>query len=286
MALYRLKVMLYKKLFIIIGILLAVGLLVRYISLGNKKTTPEVKGEATVQESSPPIDEGEIPQGKFYAPILLYHHIALKRPQNSYFVSPEIFDEQMKWLKDNDYKVISLDQFYLAAIGKEKIPKKPVIITFDDGFRDQYKNAFPILKKYGFTATFYVKTNNLNKGGMTWDELEELKEAGNIIASHSVNHLDLTKMTDEELKSELEESKNILEKNLGIEIKHFCYPGGTYSKKIITALKEAGYLTSTTTKHEVYHEITNDNSPFVLSRVHIDDEMPTFIDWVQGINLY
>ncbi|MCL5407100.1 MAG: polysaccharide deacetylase family protein [Patescibacteria group bacterium] len=276
----------YKKIFIVIGVLLVTGILVKY-SFFNQKPRQTVKGASTTEPLAiVSSDEGITPQGKFYAPILVYHHIALKRPQNSYYVSPEIFDQQMKWLKDNGYHIISFDQFYAAALGKEKIPKKPIIITFDDGLEDQFKNAFPILKKYGFTATFFIKMNNLNKGGMTWDQLKELQKAGNIIGSHSVNHDDMSKMPENQLKYESEESKRLLEQNLGTEIKYFCYPGGAYSANTILAVKNAGYLAAVTTRHKVDQEIKDGNSIYTLPRVHIDDEMPTFIDWVQGKNLY
>lgn len=275
-----------KRALIILVLVLIVVLSGGYFLWHKSKTPAKVAlGVQTAAEPTATPDEGEIPHGKFYAPILLYHHIALKRPQNSYYVSPVIFDEQMKWLKDNDYHVISLDQFYEAAIGKEKIPSKPVVLTFDDGYQDQYDNALPILEKYSYPATFYVKINNINKGGMTWAELKNLQKAGHIIGSHSVNHKNMMDMPTDELKYELEESKYILELNLGTEIKHFCYPGGAYSTKTIEAVRDAGYLTATTTRHKVNQEIKNDNSLFTLPRVHIDDEMPTFIDWIQGKNL-
>ncbi len=277
--------MAYNKILIIVGIFLAIGILTRYTIFLPPKLK-EVKGISITTLPTATPNEGTIPTGKFYAPILAYHHIALKRPQNSYYVSPAIFDQQMKWLKNNDYHVITLNQFYAAAVGKEKIPKKPIVITFDDGLRDQYINAFPILKKYNYTATFFIKMNNLNKGGMTWAQLKELQKAGNIIGSHSVNHDNMANMPKNQLKYELEESKNILEQNLGVKIKYFCYPGGNYSANTIQAVKNAGYLAATTTKHKVNQEIKDSNSIYTLPRVHIDDEMPTFIDWVQGKNLF
>lgn len=279
----------YKIIFFVIGFFLTSSFLIGFIFLRPQKNK-EIKGVQTqaipIQSPSPGPDEGTIPQGKFYAPILAYHHIALKRPQNSYYVSPEIFDQQMQWLKDNNYHVVSFDQFYEAAMGRGKLPPKPIILTFDDGNRDNYTNAFPILKKYGYTATFFIKLNNANKGGMSWKEMKELQKAGNIIGSHSINHNNMSKMSNTELRYELEESKNILEKNLETKIKYFCYPGGEYSARTIQAIKNAGYLAATTTKHKVNQEIKNSDSIYTLPRVHIDDEMPTFIDWVQGKNLF
>lgn len=273
---------------IVIGLLLATSLLTKYL-IFKPRPIEEVKGtniQNQVEVTPSPIDQDTIPQGQFYAPILLYHHIALRRPQNSYYVSPEIFTKQMQWLKDNGYQVISFDQFYAATQGEGKIPSKPVVITFDDGYADQYKNAFPILKKFSYSATFFIKINNLNKGGMTWNNLKELQKTGNIIGSHSVNHNNMAKMSDKELKYELQESKQILEKNLKTEIKYFAYPGGEYSATTIEATKNVGYLAAVTTRHAVDQEIKNDNSIYTLPRIHIDDEMPTFTQWVQGKNLH
>lgn len=234
------------------------------------------------------IDEQTVNPEKFYAPILAYHHIALKRPQNSYFVSPKIFDKQMRWLVDNGYHVISFDKFYTAASDEGTLPEKPVVLTFDDGNVDNYTNALPILIKYDLTATFFIKINGVAKGGagMTWEKLRQMSSAGMTIGSHSINHNNMAQMGDEELRSELVESKRILEKNLGIKVKYFAYPGGAYSKKTIAAVRDAGYLAAVTTKHKVNQEITSDDSLYTLPRVHIDDEMPTFIGWVQGKNLY
>lgn len=272
------------KIFLILILLAAFG----GLTLKFQKTK-KVMGAATQPPSEMSAAPSEsIPQGKFYAPILAYHHIELRRPQNSYYVSPEIFDEQMKWLRDNNYHVVSFDKFYAAASGKGTLPEKPVVLSFDDGNVDNYTNAFEILKKYNLTATFFIKINGVAKSGagMTWKKLREMASVGMTIGSHSVNHNNMAQMDDGELHAELVESKKILEKNLGIEIKYFAYPGGAYSKKTIKAAKAAGYLAAVTTRHKVDQEIKNDDSLYTLPRVHIDDEMPTFIDWVQGINLY
>jgi len=223
--------------------------------------------------------------GTFYAPVLLYHHIKKVEPQNSYYVSLEIFDAQMAWIKDNDYEVITLGYFYDAIKGKKKMPEKPAVITFDDGVIDQYQNALPILKKYNFKATFYIKLNNVGdgKGGMSWEMLKDLIKEGMEIESHSMNHDSMSAMEADTLEYEIKESKQVLEENLDIDIKSFAYPGGSYSTATIAALKDAGYLSAVTTRHKVYHDCSE--NLFEIPRIHIDDEMPTFIDWMQGINL-
>lgn len=223
---------------------------------------------------------------KFYAPVLAYHHISYTWPQNSYYVSPKIFDSQMKYLKDNGYQVISLDLFYDAFKNSGELPEKPVVLTFDDGNADQYTKALPILKKYNYTATFFIKLNNIGKGGMSWEQIKTLAKEGMIIGSHTVNHDNLTRLSDKQLRYELTESKKVLEEKLGAPVKYLCYPGGAYSAKVIDAAKDAGYLAAVATKHKVYQEYRDENSLYTIPRVHIDDEMPTFTQWIRGINLF
>lgn len=231
-------------------------------------------------------EEPKIKLDKFYAPILLYHHIADAQQQNSYYVSPKIFEQQLIWLKDNGYHVVTMEKLFEASTGQVGLPEKPVIISFDDGLRDQYTNAFPILKKYQMNAIFFIKINNYDKGGITTQQLKEMVDSGMEVGSHSVNHDNMAQMDQKTLDYELQESKRILEKDLGVRIKFFSYPGGAYSDETIAATKKAGYIAAVTTKHRVYQEIKNNDSLYTFSRIHIDDEMPTFIDWVQGKNLY
>jgi len=244
------------------------------------KNTNVVLEESEIQSPTAGIPQKP---GYIYCPILLYHHIASVSPQQSYFVSPAIFAEQMKWLSDNGYQSIKMTDLYVALSRRQKLPAKPVIISFDDGNHDQYENALPILKKYNFSAIFYIKLNNVEKsGGMSWQELRNLLDAGMEIGSHTVNHDALTSLSTDKVKYELSESKKILEDNLKIEISSFAYPGGSYNSDIEKAVADAGYKTAVSTRRNAYQKISGDL--FLLPRIHIDDEMPTFENWVLGNN--
>lgn len=213
-------------------------------------------------------------------PILLYHHISRTETQNSYNVQPEIFEQQMAWIKANNYNVITLSQAVDGMTGVIALPENPLVITFDDGVNDEYVNAFPILEKYGFSATFYIKINIYNTpSGMTTKQLKELKDAGMEIASHSVNHDDLTKLSSEQLKTELTQSKAILEKDLDIKIRSFAYPGGAFNDTVIDAVIDAGYGNATTTAHSIKQSPTD---LFRLNRSHIDDDLDNLIKRVRG----
>ncbi|MCX6809231.1 MAG: polysaccharide deacetylase family protein [Candidatus Berkelbacteria bacterium] len=219
-----------------------------------------------------------------YAPILMYHHIGKKDPQDSYYVSPETFDQQMKWLKDNDFRVVTYMDYYKNRTEGIALPSKPVVITFDDGVLDHFTQAFPILQKYGFTGLFFIKTNFVGQTGyMNWEQIIEMQKAGMEIGSHSANHDNMANMDIGSADRELSLSKKTLEQKLGGKIDFFSYPGGGLSDQIAKEVKSQGYLSALTTHHEVYHKASEDL--FKVGRIHIDDEMESFENWVQGIDL-
>ena len=221
-------------------------------------------------------------EGMIYAPVLMYHHVAPKTGDSPYYVSPDIFAQQMAWLHDNGYHVISLDKFYNGVFGNELLPDRPVVLTFDDGNKDQYLNAVPAMMKYGFTGTFYIITNDVDAGSgyMTWDMLKEMVKDGMDIESHTVHHPNLASLDEDATRLELVNSKKVLEEKLGIRVKHLAYPGGAYSKTTIKVLEELGYLTAVTVNHSQYH--SPDLSPYKITRMHIDSDMESFAGFVTG----
>jgi peptidoglycan/xylan/chitin deacetylase (PgdA/CDA1 family) len=146
-----------------------------------------------------------------------------------------------------------------------------VAITFDDGWKEHYKNAFPILKKYGARATFFVPTGWIGKSEiMSWDQMKEMSEAGMVFGSHGITHANLINLSDADLKNELENSRKALEENLGYEIKYLSYPGGNHDSRVIEAAKVAGYKAAVS----VYKII--DQEPrynFSIRRFHADDAL-------------
>lgn len=223
---------------------------------------------------------------QLYAPILMYHHVDDISYFSSYYVSTKIFDEQMKWLKDNKYTVISMDEFSDAIECGWDLPAKPVVLTFDDGDNDHYKNVLPILQKYGYSGTFYITVKWLgDKYHMTWDEVKAIRDAGMIIGGHTMLHPNVATLNEAGLDYEIEESRKILTEKLGVSIQYFAYPGGGYSNYVIDYLKEKGYSNAVTTHHAVFHDIKTSDAVFDLGRIHIDNEMPSFIRWIQGIGI-
>lgn len=207
---------------------------------------------------------------KLSIPILMYHHIrSYNNPQDAIgtalSVSPSKLDNQLKTLKDRGYQTISLSDFishrYNRAFWRDK--PKPIILTFDDGYLDNYENAFSILKKYDFTGTFFLITNynGVNPGYMTKEQIGEMKEAGMEFGSHTLSHPDLRYLSPEELKRQLEVSKQ--------DMKVFCYPAGKYNDEVKKAVRAAGYIAAVT----IHNGIANQDSDLLeLPRIRITNE--------------
>jgi peptidoglycan/xylan/chitin deacetylase (PgdA/CDA1 family) len=181
-------------------------------------------------------------------PILVYHIVRPSYPTDSEAVkglaqTPEIFDAEMKYLAESGYHVIPFSALEDHISKNALLPDKPIVISFDDGWGDQFKYAFPILEKYHYTATFFVFTNPIGtRGFMTWDDLRALRDAGMTIGSHTRSHPFLLKITDPAiLWNEIDGSKKTIEKNLGITVNEFAYPFGRYNATTTAIVKKAGY---------------------------------------------
>jgi peptidoglycan/xylan/chitin deacetylase (PgdA/CDA1 family) len=205
-------------------------------------------------------------------PILMYHQIRDLPPTANledltWTISPASLDAQLGYLADKGYSTISLDQLLDGFGGKTALPPKAVVITFDDGWKTQYTNAFPLLKKHKQTATFYVVSTYMGYGAyFDWTMTEELKNAGMTIGGHTLDHADLTKKSATDMDHELRDSKAALEQHLGVTINHFAYPFGAYNDAVVSALKRAGYRSATTIDPVL---VKNPVSAYLLPRIRV-----------------
>ncbi|GAB6154205.1 hypothetical protein JCM17380_29550 [Desulfosporosinus burensis] len=165
-------------------------------------------------------------------PVLMYHSISTI-PGNSLGVPVKQFTEEIEWLHRQNYHSLSLDEFYQALANKTPVPDKPILLTFDDGYSDNYTEAWPILRQNGFKATFFIVTNSVGPGMMNWDQLNELTREGNSIGSHTLHHLDLATLSNKQQESELAISKQEVENHLGIIEQALCFPSGRYNKTTV-----------------------------------------------------
>lgn len=200
------------------------------------------------------------PASELRIPILIYHSVHPSRAgeteiQKKMNVTPELFGEQLAYLRESGYTAISMDMFEVFLRAGTSTVAKPIVITFDDGWQNQYEHAFPLLRHYGMTATFYVYTSPLGKDArfMTWEEVKELAAAGIVIGSHTRTHPYLQQISEERLRAEIFESKAILEAQLGRPIVHFASPFGYSDAHIAALAQEAGYHTARTAYQGTQH---------------------------------
>ncbi len=182
-------------------------------------------------------------------PILTYHKVDTKFELGITRVTPNQFEKQIKFLSENGYKSLLVSE----ARKLNNTDEKFICITFDDGYKSVIEFAFPILKKYNFTATVFVISNFIGKRNdwdfgfgikfkhLDWDDLKILCENGWEIGSHSANHQALTLLDEEKIKNELETSKFEIEKNLGIKITSFAPPFSRYNEKVVKLAFDCGY---------------------------------------------
>lgn len=209
-------------------------------------------------------------------PVLYYHSIDYEKG-NELRIPKEKFREEMKFLRDNGYTTLTMNEFYNFLAYNKPIPKKSVVITLDDGYEDNYENAFPILKEFGFKATIFIITGAIDneKNILTSSQLREMEHYGIDIESHTVNHDKLDKLTYNEQLSTLKNSKNFLEKLLDKRVNYIAYPYGEWNGDTVKAVKAAGYKLAFTTASGWANK---NEGLYTLSRVYIsaDHKMEEF----------
>ncbi len=241
----------------IIGALLFVFLVFGSSGCTRPLSSPTAQTQLTTISSSNEISQDELSNNlsrpssvqEAQAVPILYYHSVMQENENELRMPPEQFEAQMAYLQDKGYQSVSLEQLYQALYKGGTLPAKPFVITFDDGYVDNYTTAFPILSKHGFTATVFMVTSYINgEGFLSWQQLKELVANGWEIEGHTTNHPYLTKIDSSTLLSELNSSKEQLEKNLEQQVKFFAYPYGDLNANVVQALKESGYIMALTTE--------------------------------------
>ena len=218
-------------------------------------------------------------------PILMYHMISEPHPQDALglCVSPKYFQEQMEFLHTSGYKVMPLEYLVECIRQGTAMPEKSIVLTFDDGYKDNYTQAFPVLKKYGFPAIIFVAADFVGKElvyesdarrgvkwlrqHLSWADMEEMSKSGFItFGSHTLADIHLTGITSEEAERQLLTSKSILEEKLGEKINLFSYPHGAFDRNVKSLVKKSGYICACTT---VYGVNDGNADTFELKRIGI-----------------
>jgi peptidoglycan/xylan/chitin deacetylase (PgdA/CDA1 family) len=217
-----------------------------------------------------------LPQREIKVPILMYHLINVSPPgtpsmERRLTVHPTDFARQMKWLKQHGYRTITQRELFEALFEGRRLGPKPILITFDDGYRDLYENASPVLARLGMRATAYVVSRRLKNGYplfLTWRLLRQLPSRGIEIGSHTATHVDLTSLSDHEAFRELVESRLAIERRLRHPVQWLAYPFGDYDARIERLVRRAGYVLAVTTEGG---SVQSARRPLALRRLQVLD---------------
>ena len=268
----------------------------------NSKSENLAVSSAESKSVSASLSSKFTPVSTLKLPVIMFHHIndlsdipASDKIGIGLRVSPKAFDKQLNYLKENKYTTINMDDLYDYSQGSKALPNKPILLTFDDGYKDSFSKALPILKKYNMIGDFAIITKVLGQNDyMTWDDVKAMKESGNSISSHTQLHCSLAypegnsrtifrpspivkeesecpdmnyaaQMNTAQITGELKKSKEILEKNLGNKVRAIIYPFGHWNKQTEEIAKATGYSFGFTVIAQ-QNENLDLNKPFAISR--------------------
>ena len=199
---------------------------------------------------------GHPPGRSIDVPVLVYHRVGslpdVQTPTSvKLTVQPGVFAAQMAWLARHHFHAITVQQLYAALERRATLPSRPVLITFDDGYRDVLFNAEPVLRRLGMPATAFVITDRVSGADpsfLTWQELRDLETDGFTIGSHTVHHLPLPSLSPTQVLAELTQSRATLERHLREPVDWFAYPDGAENASVVRLVRKAGYLLAFTTQ--------------------------------------
>jgi peptidoglycan/xylan/chitin deacetylase (PgdA/CDA1 family) len=198
-------------------------------------------------------------------PILEYHVLGAApedAPYPELYVTRPDFHEQMDWLEEHGYEAVTLEQVQDAWYHGGTLPAKPVVLSFDDGYRPQYTYALPELRKHGWAGVLNLKAEGSD---LYESNVKAMIAAGWELAAHTIHHLDLTELGAAQLEEEVAGSRKLLQREYGVPVNNFCYPAGRFNSTVIAAVEAAGYTGATT---EIPGYATGDK-PYELARFEI-----------------
>jgi peptidoglycan/xylan/chitin deacetylase (PgdA/CDA1 family) len=203
-------------------------------------------------------------------PILMYHVIAsapagAANPQ--LFTKPIRFQAQMRYLASHGYTAVTMQRVYDAWEHDGLIPAKPVVVSFDDGYRGDYTDAMPILREHGWPGNLNLELGAVEDGELTDGMIRAMLDAGWELDSHTITHRDLTQLESADLRREIGGSREIIHKRFGVPVNFFCYPAGRFDRPAVREVRRAGYLGATTTMPG----LASRQDLFKLRRIRIDE---------------
>ena len=223
--------------------------------------------ESETESTEPPPENDPIPDGVEYTPKAMMYHLIMETPFNSLtalFVKPADFDSQLKYLTENGYEFQFAEDWHISN-------HPAVIITFDDGYVDNYTTMFPILKKYGAKATIFLISDFIGTDGyLTVEQIKEMSSSGLVsFQSHTVHHVDLSYQDEATLRTEFSESINKIESLTGKTVRALAFPAGSYNDLVLSVVPDYfDYCYTTKSPNSV-----TDYSPYNIPRYYIAREL-------------
>lgn len=216
-------------------------------------------------------------------PILMYHSLDAGRVSNYAAVTPRTFFTQMEFIKKNGYRVIALEEYCRLLKDKQSVPRKSVVITFDDGYKDNLM-ALQILKEFDFPATIFIiadrvgTDNHLTQENIDWF----LKNTKVTIGSHTITHPDFAGVNERQLKNEISDSKKALEALFSREITAISYPTGVFTENVLKEVENSGYLCACATNRGFSKTLDR----FALRRIKVTNRDTGFYLWAKLSGFY
>jgi peptidoglycan/xylan/chitin deacetylase (PgdA/CDA1 family) len=210
-----------------------------------------------------------------FVPVLIYHHVKWPRPgdnaiERGLTISPAQLATELTHLAVGGYRSVTARDIAAFLRGGPALPKRPVALTFDDGYSDVYANAYQVLLRRRMRATFFIVPGFLDKPRyLTWKQVENMAAHGMDIEAHSMTHPDLTTVPAAQMQREIRLSRLLLESRLHRQVRVFAYPYGAYNGGILRSVRSAGYYAAFTTHQGWWQTETN---RLVLPRVYVDND--------------
>jgi peptidoglycan/xylan/chitin deacetylase (PgdA/CDA1 family) len=224
-------------------------------------------------------------------PVFMYHHINNPSPgagplESDLSVPPQRFERQLRFLKEEGYEAITLNDLALHLTVGKPLPPKPMILTFDDGYADAYAHAFPLLKRYGFVGTFFLVSKPIddqNPDFLSWDQVKEMSAGGMKFEPHSYDHPDMRNRGFDFVVFQILAPKEAIEERTGETCRFFAYPSGRYDQFVIDVLRSAHFWGGVLTNQGATHTT---EGLFTLRRIRVrgGDDLDAFVrklnlDW-------
>ena len=229
-------------------------------------------------------------QRKYSIPILMYHSVdPYAKKDNLLAITPASFKRQMRFLRNHNYNIVSLEEAARLIKDHKKTPARTIVITFDDGYKDNYTYAFSILKEFNIPATVFLIVNEIGRpqgDRLSLDDIRIMQESGLVtFGSHTLSHPWLPKVLSEKtLKEEIGDSKKMLEEKLGTKVNTFCYPLGGFNDKVRKIVIDSGYSCAVASNPG---RRFSDQDVFALKRLRISRSAGnTFVFWLETSGYY